>query len=64
MSYIVLLRNPLSRKLLVLEDATDERCAVMEFSSEVGAHSVAQRNAACKAWGYEVINVSVWGGRG
>lgn len=60
MSYIVLTRDPMSRKLLILRhgQGDDGRNDLHEFDSEVAAHSLALRTV-CKEWGYEVVRVDV-----
>lgn len=54
MSYIIVIRNPRTKKLLAIEDADDN---VEEFSTEMEAKRVADGAQICQAWGYEIVEV-------
>jgi len=54
-SFILLTRNPRSKKLIAIVD--DDGETVAEFKSESEALDAAGNTMACKAWGYDVIEV-------
>lgn len=56
MSYIVVFRNPSNSCVLVLEDDAFEDAA-LEFSSEARARECADNVPACRAWGYQVVEI-------
>ena len=55
MSYIILIRNPRTKKLLAIEDRDDN---VDEFATEADAEKIAQGAEICQAWGYEILEVT------
>ena len=52
-SYIIVCRNPTSKKLVVIMH--DEKVA--EYETEEAAFSAAQDIAVCQAWGAEIVPV-------
>jgi hypothetical protein len=54
-SYIIAIRNPRTNKLVLV---TNDDETVCEFESERDAMIAADNTSICKAWGYEVIEVS------
>lgn len=55
MSYIILTRNPRSKKLIPV--VNDDGQTVAEFKSEAEALDAASDTTVCRAWGYDVIEV-------
>lgn len=53
-TYIIVCRNPGSRKLLVIVDDAGD---IVEFDTEDKAMDHAQRIAGCVAWGAEIVPV-------
>jgi len=57
-SYIIVTRNPTSKKLIVIEDGTvTGSSSIAEFSTEEKAYEVAYFSSICRAWGCEIIPV-------
>lgn len=56
MTYILLSRNPRVNKLVIVTDGEDNLPA--EFESEEEAIDAAHNTTICKAWGYQVVEVS------
>jgi hypothetical protein len=54
-TYIVVMRNPQTLKILALSDDDGVLC---EFQDEQGAIEAAQESEACRAWGFEVVPVT------
>ena len=51
-TYIVVTRNPHSKKLLAIMDEDDSLC---EFETEVAAFEAATKIDICRAWGAEIL---------
>lgn len=56
MGYILVTRNPRSKKLVIITGEDDE--TVAEFATESEANAVAMAVPVCEAWGYEAVEVS------
>lgn len=56
MGFVILTRNPTSRKLIAIIDSDDEY-AVAEFKTESDAIKAAHNTTVCKAWGYKILEV-------
>lgn len=54
MSYILAFRNPRTKKLSVI---TDDNGNVEEFETEAAATQTAGNTMACRAWGYEIVEI-------
>lgn len=54
-SYILLVRNPQTKKLIPI--TTDDGETIAEFDSEHSAFDAADNTTVCKVWGYEVVEV-------
>lgn len=54
MSYIVVTRNPLNKKMIALV-AGEEGEYLAEFVTEDEAMRAAKANLACRAWGAEIV---------
>jgi len=52
-SYLIVCRNPKSKKLVIISDGDDPH----EYESEDAAYSAAQDIAICRAWGAEIVPV-------
>lgn len=55
-NYIIATRNPRTQKLVLVTN--DDGETVAEFESESEAKNAADKTTICKAWGYEVVEVS------
>jgi hypothetical protein len=62
-TYIIVTRNPTSKRLVVIEEAADTGdCAVIsEFDTEDEAYLHAEAIPICRAWGAEVLPVGEMG---
>lgn len=56
MTYILVTRNPRSKKLIPILGEDNETIA--EFETESDAAAVAMAVPVCEAWGYEALEVS------
>lgn len=56
MTYILVTRNPRSKKLIPILGEDNETIA--EFETESDAAAVAMAVPICEAWGYEALEVS------
>jgi hypothetical protein len=56
MSYILVTRNPRSKKLIPILAEDNETIA--EFETEGDAAAVAMAVPVCEAWGYETLEVT------
>jgi hypothetical protein len=56
MSYIIVTRNPHTRRLVVVTGEDAETIA--EFETESDANAVAMAVPICEAWGYEAVEVA------
>jgi hypothetical protein len=54
MSYIVVMRNPTTKKPLAV---TDDDGEIADFETEDAAVSAAARVRVCEAWGYQVVEI-------
>lgn len=55
MSYILVSRNPVANKLVIVTDGEDNIPA--EFESEEEAIDAAHNTTICRAWGYDIVEV-------
>ena len=58
MGYVIVTRNPRNNQVIAItegESEFDEHLA--EFKTEAEADEAANDTAACKAWGYQIIEV-------
>jgi len=55
MTFIVVSRNPRTKKLVVLKEGEEDH--PLEFHTREGAETFADRFQIFRAWGYEVIEV-------
>jgi len=55
MSYILLTRNPRTKKLIAVLDQDNETIA--EFETESDANAVAMAVPICEAWGYQTAEI-------
>lgn len=55
MSYIVVTRNPGTKKLIGITDFDDGEIA--EFETEESASEAAANTTICKAWGYQIVEI-------
>lgn len=55
MSYILVTRNPTTKRLVVVTGEDDY--SVAEFDTEGEARAVAMAVPVCEAWGYEALEV-------
>ena len=55
-NYIIVTRNPSTKRLALVMDESGEHVA--EFESDQDAMDAANNTTICKAWGYEVLEVS------
>jgi hypothetical protein len=53
MSYIIVCRNPTSRKLLIISN--DDSNDPAEFETVEEAYEAANGMAVCRAWGVEIV---------
>ncbi len=53
-SYIIVCRNPRSKKLVVVHDGEEHPA---EFDSEDAAYAAAANTTICRAWGAEIVPV-------
>lgn len=57
-SYIIVTRNPGTKKLMVIEEADGEdKSCVSEFETEDEAYEHASTIPICRAWGAEILPV-------
>lgn len=56
LSFIILARNPRTRTLIPV--VNDDGETIAEFSSETKAIEAAADTTICKAWSYEIVEVS------
>lgn len=61
MSFIIVTRNPGGGGLVIINDSRDgsEWEVPVEFETEAKAKAVADEQVLCKAWWYEILEVSV-----
>jgi hypothetical protein len=55
MNYIIVTRNPTTKKLAIITDGESDVPA--EFEDEREAMDAADETPICKAWGYEILEV-------
>jgi len=53
-TYIVVSRNPNSKRLVIISDDDD---TILEFNSEDEAYAAAKKVACCRAWGAECVPI-------
>lgn len=60
MSYIVVTRNPHTKRLVVITE-TDHRDndLISEFPDDDAARAMAEKQVVCRAWGYDVLEVAL-----
>jgi hypothetical protein len=56
MSYIIVARNPRTRKLIVITSYENDE-VVAEFDTETEAIAAADNTMICKAWPYHFVEV-------
>ena len=56
MTYILITRNPRSKKLIPILGEDNETIA--EFETESEANAVAMAVPVCEAWGYQALEIS------
>jgi hypothetical protein len=53
-SYIIVMRNPSNRHLLLVQDDNEK---ILEFGTENEALETAKKVSACRAWGCEIVPI-------
>jgi hypothetical protein len=56
MGWIIVTRNPRSKKLVIIHN--DELDDFVEFGTESEANAVAMAIPVCEAWGFEAVEVN------
>lgn len=58
MGYIIVTRNPRNNQVVAIVDGKNDLDEnVAEFKTEAEADAAANNTTACKAWGYQIIEV-------
>lgn len=59
MGYIIVTRNPRTKHVIAITEATTEHDEhVSEFDTEQAAGDEAAKIPACRAWGYQVLEIN------
>lgn len=56
-TWIIVTRNPHNNRLLIIGESGED--SPQEFSSEGDANQAAETVTACRAWGYEALEVNL-----
>lgn len=57
-TYIIVMRNPASKKLAVIVNGEENDAQdVAEFATEDAAYECANGIAVCRSWGFEIVPV-------
>lgn len=57
-TFIVVTRNPLNKKVVVITKGDDDDL-VAEYATEDEAIEMADQQVLCRAWGYRILEVMV-----
>lgn len=58
MGFVIITRNPRSKKALAITEGTNEFDEHMsEFETEDKAIEAAESTTACRAWGYQIVEI-------
>lgn len=55
MSFVVLTRNPRSKRLVIIVNGDPDDIA--EFKTRAEAEVAARNTTVCKAWGHEIVEI-------
>jgi hypothetical protein len=56
MGYILVTRNPSSKRLVII--TSDDDKTIAEFVTESEANAVAMAIPVCEAWGYQAVEIT------
>lgn len=58
MSFIVVTRNPHSKRLVIIRAGDDDDDNLpAEYKSHLDAEEMARDQVLCRAWGYEIVEI-------
>lgn len=55
MGFVLITRNPRTNKAIAIVNADDD--LISEFPTEAAATEAANNTTACKAWGYQIVEI-------
>lgn len=61
MGYVIVSRNPNNKRLIAIVDGADPESLddrIAEFETEQEAIDAADNTTICKAWGYQVVEIT------
>jgi 3-hydroxy-3-methylglutaryl CoA synthase len=60
-TYIIAVRNPTTKRLIIIskDSANGESEGPLEFTAEDAAVTMAVGVSICKAWGFEIVPISL-----
>jgi len=57
MSFIIAVRNPSNKKILIIEEGDSDSSNIAEFPTEIAASDATVNISICRSWGYQIIEV-------